>query len=577
MNIIKALDENKQFGEKGHSEFAWSNKFDEKIIQFYFQLVRTKDMSELNNHFKSLLLNCKTTLVPEKKLVILFKITANCRDIKGKGERDLSYMMLYNWWLYEPKLAYYLFETFLLCPEIDHPYGSWKDVKYMCNYIKKYTGNDNHEFIRYIVKLSNYYLKQDYECLINWNKIDKISLKLAGKWLPREKSKFGWLHYKLALDMFPHYLLYCKTSDSKRRAILKCKINYTKMLTVINEYLDTTQIKMCNKNWKYIDFNNVTSKTLHLQKLSFMNKVKKGGKLEERYDLEDRKDCAENLKMYLQDNKSQNKTIKGKRCNVYEFVKDALIYSKMDDNKEIVDIINEQWKDNSKQNGLLGNIIPMADTSGSMEMDNCLPLYNSIGLSIRVSEKTHPAFRNRVLTFSTNPSWCQLSDEMTFCEKAVAVRHIDWGGTTDIYKAMKLICDSLIINNIHPDEVENLVLAIFSDMQIDCCLTSDQQNTLYDNIKLMFNNAGMETSYQKPYNPPHILFWNLRQTNGFPTTVTQNNVTMLSGYNAMLLNAFCEKGMNALTDITPIKMLDDLLSNKRYTHLEGKLQNILNN
>ena len=66
MNIIKALDENKQFGEKGHSEFAWSNKFDEKIIQFYFQLVRTKDMSELNNHFKSLLLNCKTTLVPEK-------------------------------------------------------------------------------------------------------------------------------------------------------------------------------------------------------------------------------------------------------------------------------------------------------------------------------------------------------------------------------------------------------------------------------------------------------------------------------------------------------------------------------
>ena len=33
-----------------------------------------------------------------------------------------------------------------------------------------------------------------------------------------------------------------------------------------------------------------------------------------------------------------------------------LIYSNMEDNKSIVDIINEQWKDNSKQNGLLGNI-----------------------------------------------------------------------------------------------------------------------------------------------------------------------------------------------------------------------------
>ena len=45
------------------------------------------------------------------------------------------------------------------------------------------------------------------------------------------------------------------------------------MLTVINKYLDTAQIKMCNNNWKYIDFNNVTSKTLHLQKLSFMNLI----------------------------------------------------------------------------------------------------------------------------------------------------------------------------------------------------------------------------------------------------------------------------------------------------------------
>ena len=128
MNIVKAMDENKRFGEKGHAEHGWSNKFDEKIVQFYFQLVRTKDTTELNNQFKTLLLNLKSNY-DEKKLIILFKITANCRDIKGKGERDLSYMMLYNWWLYEPKLAYYLFETYLLCPEIDHPYGSWKDVK----------------------------------------------------------------------------------------------------------------------------------------------------------------------------------------------------------------------------------------------------------------------------------------------------------------------------------------------------------------------------------------------------------------------------------------------------------------
>ena len=55
-------------------------------------------MNELNNTFKSLLLNLKSDY-NEEKLILLFKITANCRDVKGKGERDLSYMILFNWWL----------------------------------------------------------------------------------------------------------------------------------------------------------------------------------------------------------------------------------------------------------------------------------------------------------------------------------------------------------------------------------------------------------------------------------------------------------------------------------------------
>ena len=84
---------------------------------------------------------------------------------------------------------------------------------------------------------------------------------------------------KLALNMFPQFLKTCKNNDSQRRAILKCKIQYTKILTTLNEYLDTTQIKMCNKNWKYINFDNVTSKTIHLQKMAFLNKKKLNNKL----------------------------------------------------------------------------------------------------------------------------------------------------------------------------------------------------------------------------------------------------------------------------------------------------------
>ena len=95
------------------------------------------------------------------------------------------------------------------------------------------------------------------------------------------------------------------------------------------------------------------------------------------------------------------------------------------------------------------------------------------------------------------------------------------GGNTNIYKAMELICDTLIYNNIEPNEVKNLTLCILSDMQIDNTLMGKSFNTLYDNIKLLFNNAGLQTKFKTPYEPPHILFWNLRKTIGFPVKSDQ--------------------------------------------------------
>ena len=47
-----------------------------------------------------------------------------------------------------------------------------------------------------------------------------------------------------------------------------------------------------------------------------------------------------------------------------------------------------QWESNKKNNmGLEGkSIVCCCDVSGSMEVDNCTPLNNAIGLSIRISE-----------------------------------------------------------------------------------------------------------------------------------------------------------------------------------------------
>ena len=73
---------------------------------------------------------------------------------------------------------------------------------------------------------------------------------------------------------------------------------------------------------------------------------------------------------------------------------------------------------------------------------------------------------------------------------------------------------------------------------------------------------------------PHILFWNLQSTNGFPELSYQNNVTMLSGYSPALFNSFIQNrtsstsSTSGLKDISPWRMLTDMLNNRRYNHLE---------
>jgi hypothetical protein len=84
----------------------------------------------------------------------------------------------------------------------------------------------------------------------------------------------------------------------------------------------------------------------------------------------------------------------------------------------------------------------------------------------------------------------------------------------------------------------------------------------------MYHDAGMRSKHQKPYVAPHIIFWNLRKTSGFPVSGGTKNFTMLSGYSAILLNAFYDKGAEALREYSPYRMIEDLLANERYKSLE---------
>jgi hypothetical protein len=625
--IIKALDDvavGYQRGENNHLEYKSVSTsslvtLQEKIMQFSFQLVRTSSETGFSTtaletrEILSIIMSGLTIFDKGSSDynkcvemgIIMFKLLAQTRDIIcGKGEYALFYVMLLEWAKIDFRFFEYVIETLVYDVESaesaenaenaetvskQHPLGSWKDMKYFLTYMKgqllltngltSNTEENNQLYLRLVdkvVSLMNEQLRIDAGSLQN----NGTSFSLVARWIPREKSKkFGWLYYYLAMNYSQHQIPLDTTHPSYERAVNRAFMIYRKIISAINKKLDTTQVKQCDGKWEEINFDHVTSITMHKQTNSFLN-LKKNGKTTRCENDEDRDNCKYNYEAYLRNVVDGTSKIKGKRVSIVDFVKSAIecIMKFLPSESSVITALNEQWKSNSTQNGNLGNFIAMADVSGSMMEDNSNPLHSAIGLSIRVAEKS--ILGQRVMTFSERPTWVQLGvqDSDTFVKQVSKLRTSSWGMTTNFYLALDLIREGIEDNKLPREVAENLVLVVFSDMQMSNASTSmgnlSARATLFENIKQMFAKMG-ERLYGEPCKAPHIVFWNLRKTTGFPSLSTDQNVSMLSGFSPALLNVFCEKGVAGLQQYTPWTTLVNSLNNNRYIGFERVFKHVV--
>jgi hypothetical protein len=236
------------------------NTIKNKIVFFYFGLTRkhtkedlesvSKILDDILNLLKITLYECDDTLEIEiyiSYFILLYKLIIYTRDIyEGKGERDLSYMMIDVWYKYFPILAKYMLEI------IPENYGSWKDLKYFC----KYTTHDT--CIDYCIELWNNQLEKDV------NTDGKISM--VSKWIPREKNAFGWLFEKSAIEWYSRM---CSNLQINKNQIKK---EYRTTISSIHRKLDTPQIKESQGNWSKIIPENTSITTKSKQYNTFMNK-----------------------------------------------------------------------------------------------------------------------------------------------------------------------------------------------------------------------------------------------------------------------------------------------------------------
>jgi hypothetical protein len=420
-----------------------------------------------------------------------------------------------------------------------HPYGSWKDIKYMyCGF------NWSKETMIFMIKLVNDQVRKE-EMLL---KEGRSPESLVARWVPRAKSQFGAMFSTLAKEYYSGYLETAMNPTSLEGAKRKAYSNYRKLVATLNKSLKTPQINMCGGTWSDIDYDkDVTSVTLSRSSKAFRNKTNTN---EQRSTDEDRIQGAANYEAWLASKVKSGKTVKGSRVGLNDLVKQGC---QCHNEQSEIDRINLQWKDGEYKIGNLGNIIAMVDTSGSMDGD---PMHAAIGLGLRVAEKS--SLGKRVMSFSATPRWCQLPEDDNFCRDVQTIRGIDdWGMNTNFTAALKLMLDASVNAKLTSDQVGDLVLAVFSDMQIDYQGNESLTDSMWEHIEKMYSAYG----YTKV---PHILFWNLRSTTGFPSLSGQKNATMFSGFSPVLLNLFCEKGIDGLRECTPMSQLMEVLDHPRY-------------
>ena len=606
-----------QYGENGKTEYKWSSYFQEKILQLSFQLTRTvceKQQNILGHTYNNLLqevflsnhLDCLTR---KTYVSLLYRIMLQTRDIvEGKGEYKLFYILLGEWvkvseQLHTIRKDDIMHESTIECVEqlankaleslvhldgVSHPYGSWKDIKYFLTYLRGARMSDGVHTLpifSYAITMIIKQLRSD---------IYSETPSLLGKWLPREKSKkFGWLAKHIACSYYSKWLtsgINISTNGghivvlSNRTAERKCLTHYRKMIASLNRKLNTVQINQCNHTWASIDFDkSVTGITLSRQRNAFQY-INKTGELRGR-DI-DRLRCKENYETYIKNCMLGDNIIKADRVGLLDLVKDAIDIIESEKNRRQFGIpddeddvmsetirtakraINLQWDENGKNLDTLNNCIALIDTSGSMEGD---PMLAALGLGCRISENS--TLGKRVITFSANPKWIDLESTNSLTDMVeTLVTDNDWGMNTNFVKAMRLVLDGCVEKRLRPDEVNELVFVVFSDMQID---NADKDcGTMHDVIEKMFYDAGLESEWATPFKPPHIIYWNLRSTEGFPALSFMKNISMLSGFNPLLLNSFCEKGVDALKDCTPWKSFVRLLDNERYKWVDDYLKDM---
>ena len=474
----------------------------------------------------------------------LWVMAFQTRDIRGgKGERKLFYQFIESLHQVNPAETAKMLS---LVPE----YGCWRDLWEIWQRIPTLESA--------ILELVRKTFVDDFNFMRLGSSTQNARMGLLAKWLPREKSKtFPGLAKKIAQCLYRSELSYKKQM-----------MFYRTMCSEMNRVLKTVEVDMCSKSWAKIEPEAVPGRCLKIHDKAFLNEsTKRNSDGELRFpDDKDRMECRAHFQEFVEGLKAGTKKAHG--ANV---VLPHELVVKTEDYRTSADqhaIIQAQWdgiREETVKGGGLGKSVAMCDFSGSM---HGTPMEISRALGILISEITHPAFRDHILTFDAVPQWHTFVGKKTLKEKLASIKGCGQGLNTDFYKACQCIIARMVQNKVPVgEEPEDLI--VITDMGFDAASSPQSSSSTMSawetqlvRIRHHFLEAG-ERLWGKGcgWQPPRIVVWNVRaEFKDFHAKADEEGVVQLSGWAPSMLKAL-QTGVKVQT---PYEGMRCILDDARY-------------
>ncbi len=454
--------------------------------------------------------------------LFLFKMTAFVRDFEY-GIGNLNYYVVFIWVWYNicPSLALHLIECAF--KDTKHlSYGSWKDLKYICQFVLDKTGSKSHPIILHCVKTYVNQLKKDKQALYQNNNVS-----LVGKWIPREKSSFGWIFNLVSSNYYSYYMKKVTTKQKEDSANNKANMKMRKLISSLNKKIGTLEVKQCN-NWNEIfSLNELTSKNLTLQSSWLLNH-------------------ANNNSVHRNDLKSKLITNEiNIKINYIDVIKRAWKYCETENKNDIEAVyLNRLWKKCLSSIDELIYIIPLLDCSFEIEEKDFIE-----GLAISLLLASKSKYKNRLVLCSNQYKWLVIEDDWTIVETIDFVRKKMNRVNSDLNFCFTSFCQELY--------------------------GSKEGSSLFKYINLIIITNGNNINFLKNSNNYNlkITFWLI---NGMPKeyyNAKLTNYSIVSGKNIHSINFFWSKkdgstSITLLEDMFYIKYNSKYLTKSKFSQLD---------